>query len=56
VEEAFKHICTDNRNFVRAIESTTKTPENTRRRFESWYSVVSEISGIVVEMPNIKPE
>lgn len=56
VETAFKCLCTDDKNFVRAIENTTKTPENTRIRFEGWYSIVNKISGIAIELPNIKPE
>lgn len=56
VENAFKKLCMEDKNFVRAIESTTKTPENTRKRFESWYTAVAEVSGIDLEVPNIKPE
>lgn len=56
VEDAFKQLCVEDKNFVRAIESTTKTPENTRRRFEGWYSAVRNLSRIALEIPNIKPE
>ena len=51
---AFKSLCVNDKEFIRAIESTTKTPENTRKRFRSWYAVLHELSDIALEIPNIK--
>jgi hypothetical protein len=56
VQDSFKKLCVENKDFIRAVESTTKTPENTRKRFEAWYNAVKEVSGIELAVPNIKPE
>ena len=53
VIQAYKDLCISNNDFLRSIESTTKTPENTRHRFGMWYRRVGDISGINLKIPNI---
>lgn len=54
VKQAYEKLCTTDENFIRSIETTTKGIEQTRKRYTSWYSVVEEISGIKIKIPNIK--
>lgn len=51
--EAYKNLCIKNNEFIRAVESTTKTPQNTRNRFRLWYQIVGEMSGLYLEIPKI---
>ncbi|GAA0468779.1 DUF262 domain-containing protein [Parasphingorhabdus litoris] len=54
VEESFKLLFTEDNDFVRSVETTTKSVENTSRRFEKWYGSVEQISGISIEIPSIQ--
>lgn len=51
--EAFQELCTESPVFLRAIESTTKSIEATKNRFEIWYGVIAELSGVKLQIPNI---
>lgn len=53
VTSSFQDLCVTNQGFLRAVETTTKTVDATRTRFTAWYSVVEQISGIKLALPNI---
>ena len=53
VTESYKNICGTNQAFLRSVETTTKTAEATRTRFDTWYSAVRQISGFEIAMPRI---
>lgn len=52
-ETAYKDLCNSSRQFVRYVESTTKTVEATEGRFKLWYDKLFEVSGIRLAIPNI---
>ncbi|MCJ8191066.1 DUF262 domain-containing protein [Sphingomicrobium aestuariivivum] len=52
-EAAFKTLSESDSDFVRSIETTTKSSENTAKRFDAWYSKVEEISGVALRRPSI---
>lgn len=51
--DAFKALSADN-EFVRSVETTTKSVEATRARFYKWFDKINETSGIVLKLPAIK--
>lgn len=50
--EAFKTLCSNN-NFIRAIETTTKSTTNTRRRFGDWREVIESLTSVALTQPEI---
>ncbi|KAB2720395.1 DUF262 domain-containing protein [Brucella intermedia] len=52
---AFETVSKDP-NFQRAVETTTKSVLSTKTRFEKWYSTITEISGLELNVPNIEHE
>lgn len=48
----FKKICADN-DFIRSIETTTKSIEATSARFEIWYKALEKEFGVKIPLPNI---
>lgn len=54
--EAYKLLSTADNDFIRSIETTTKSTEATRTRFSKWLAVCHEISGVQIPMPSIKVE
>ena len=52
-EEAYTEASQDAR-FINAIETTTKSVESTRNRFEIFYGKVSEKIGFQAQMPSIR--
>ena len=51
----FVQLSSDN-DFVRSLETTTKSTAATYTRFSKWYSVVERITGISMTIPNIDHE
>ena len=51
----YEELCMTNGEFVKSIESTTKTTTATRARFSAWYRALRESSGIEIAIPNIRP-
>jgi hypothetical protein len=49
----YKATC-DDIEFIRAIESTTKSPSATRKRFSIWYSAVENATGLKLHIPPIR--
>lgn len=48
----FQSVC-ENDDFRRAIETTTKSVEATRKRFSIWYAALNNKIGSTLEIPNI---
>lgn len=52
-KDAFIALSADN-EFVRSVETTTKSVEATKTRFSKWFEEVKKISGLELAMPAIK--
>ncbi|MFC4655672.1 DUF262 domain-containing protein [Rheinheimera marina] len=50
----YEDICRHNPDFVKSVESTTKSKEATQRRFNVWYSAINQLTGINLPLPIIK--
>ena len=53
VVEAFQQVSEDDTRFISAVESTTKSIDATRDRFEIWYNKVHDLSDVRIKLPNI---
>jgi hypothetical protein len=51
IKEAFKRLCSEDREFLSSIEQTTKSIEANRVRFNKWASALSRIFQIDVPSP-----
>jgi hypothetical protein len=49
----FEHLSTQDNNFLRSIETTTKSVEATATRFGKWLDVCRDLSGIDIAKPAI---
>lgn len=54
VQKAFKRLCSEDEEFLSAIESTTKSKAAVRARFSKWYSALGGAIGkrIHIELPS----
>lgn len=50
---AFKSLCTNNQEFIRSVESTTKSKSATSARFNHWARALGEATGLAIEPPKI---
>ena len=50
----YEEICLERPDFIRSVETTTKSLEATRARFTTWYNAVAAASGIQLQVPEIK--
>lgn len=50
----YESLCTQHPEFVKSVESTTKSSEATRTRFTLWYESVERETGIKVPVPDIR--
>ncbi len=48
VVTAYKNLCTNDTRFMESIESTTKSLENTRYRFQAWAASLSKVVGVSI--------
>jgi len=53
---SYKRLSTADNDFIRSIETTTKSIEATKTRFQKWLGLCSEISGLNFEFPAIKAD
>lgn len=53
IVSAFKDLCTNDSNFMRAIEATTKSTNNTYYRYAAWGNLLAGTLGIEVQVPEI---
>ncbi|MBJ7442644.1 MAG: DUF262 domain-containing protein [Sphingopyxis sp.] len=54
MKKLYEDICGQHPEFLRAVETTTKSPESTRNRFAIWYGAVENATGIRMPIPDIK--
>lgn len=54
VVDAYINTSKNDGRFIRAVETSTKSVEATRDRFNIWYDAVFNMSGIKIEIPNIR--
>ncbi|MGO4315152.1 MULTISPECIES: DUF262 domain-containing protein [Agrobacterium] len=54
LKAAYELISTSTPAFIKAVETTTKSPESTRNRFAAWYQAVLDTTGISIAVPDIK--
>ncbi|MDR7154080.1 hypothetical protein J2W40_000883 [Sphingobium xenophagum] len=54
MKQLYEGVCDRHPEFVKAVETTTKSPEATRNRFTIWYEAVENITGIRMPIPDIK--
>jgi hypothetical protein len=54
VVKKYIDVSTNDTRFTRAVETSTKSVEATRDRFTIWYDAVLQISGIKLDIPNIR--
>lgn len=52
--EMFKAVCSGSSEFVKSIESTTKSTESTRARFTIWQAAIHKATGISLRVPDIR--
>ena len=52
--DAFSKLSSENNDFIRSVETTTKSVDATRTRFKEWYGAIEKVSGIKIKMPEIK--
>lgn len=53
VRDAFQKLWEQDEDFVKAVESTTKTIVATRKRYEAWASVLGKAVGLEIAAPQI---
>jgi uncharacterized protein with ParB-like and HNH nuclease domain len=51
IKAAFQKLCEDDREFISAIESTTKSKEANANRFRIWAATLSKILNLPIESP-----
>ena len=49
----YEKACLDHPEFVKSVETTTKSLDATRTRFTVWYSILADSTGIQLPLPNI---
>lgn len=54
MKRLYEQVCEQNPEFVKSVETTTKSPEATRTRFSTWYDAVSAMSGANLLIPDVK--
>lgn len=54
MKQLYEDVCGSHPEFVKAVETTTKSPEATRNRFTIWYEAVENITRIQMPIPDIK--
>lgn len=54
VVELYVELSRDNRDFVNSLETTTKSIEATRTRFECWYNAMNDAFGTTLAIPSIQ--
>lgn len=53
VVDAFKKLSADDNDFIRSIETTTKSKEATKARYAKWFKVVKDLSKIELPLPKV---
>lgn len=53
VENAFKYLCSEDRDFLASIESTTKSLGATQKRISLWFVKLNEVLGTNLHVPQL---
>lgn len=53
MKKLYEKVCSESEDFLRSVETTTKSSEATRLRFKTWYSEIEKSTGIKVPLPKI---
>lgn len=53
VENAFKSLCTEDRDFITSLETTTKSIRATDKRISTWNNKLNEVLGTNLIVPNL---
>jgi len=54
MKRMYETVCGHYPEFIKSVETTTKSPESTRNRFGIWYFSIRDMTGINLEVPDIK--
>jgi len=54
VENSFKELCLDSDEFIRSIETTTKSLDATITRLQLWGKSLSQVTGLNFHIPELK--
>lgn len=54
IKRLYEDVCSRSPEFIKSVESTTKSPEATRTRFGVWYGALADRTGIQIPIPDIK--
>lgn len=54
MKKLYESLCDKNSSFVKSVETTTKSPEAVSTRFGLWYTLLSQESGIKLDVPDVK--
>ncbi|MFK0382949.1 DUF262 domain-containing protein [Agrobacterium sp. NPDC090273] len=50
----YEKVCNAHPEFVKSVESTTKSPAATFTRFSVWYEAIKQATGVQLKLPDIK--
>ncbi len=53
MKKLYEKVCSESVDFLRSVETTTKSSEATHLRFRTWYSEIEKSTGIKVPLPKI---
>ncbi len=53
IEDRFKYLCTEDRDFLNSFETSTKNIVPTNKRYKTWGEELSKICGIPIDIPNL---
>ena len=51
IRQAFQDLCSNDREFLRALETSTKTTDVVKKRFDAWGRVLSKVLGLQFKSP-----
>jgi len=54
MKQLYENVCNQHPEFVKSVESTTKSTEATSTRFKIWYDAIKVASGINLPTPDVK--
>jgi hypothetical protein len=53
IEDLYKALCNNNKDFMKSIESTTKSLTATQTRFSAWFNSLNNLLGSNLQAPNL---
>jgi hypothetical protein len=52
MKKLYEKTCSEDDDFVKSVETTTKSVKSTAKRFTVWYEAIARMSGVPIEVPN----